>query len=43
VYINPNYLSMLLTTSLGHKMLAVAAVLQIVGLVWVSRLLRVQY
>lgn len=43
IYINPEYLKLLFTTSLGHKMLAAATVLQIVGLIWVSRLLRVQY
>jgi len=37
------YMSQLLDTSIGQTMLIVAAVLEVIGLVWISRLLRHSY
>jgi tight adherence protein B len=42
-YFQPDYIDDLFTTRLGQMLLAVAIVLQVIGVIWIFRLLRTSY
>jgi tight adherence protein B len=42
MFINPEHMSLLFTESLGHKMLAVAVLLQMFGFLWIKRVVKIE-
>jgi tight adherence protein B len=41
-YLNPNYVMLLFTEELGRKMIAVAAVLQVVGAITIKKIVNIK-
>jgi tight adherence protein B len=40
--INPEHMSLLFTERMGHVMLTIAVVLQIIGIVWIKRVVKIE-
>ena len=40
--VTPNYLPILLTNPVGHKLLYTAAILGVLGIFWVRRIIRIE-
>jgi tight adherence protein B len=40
--VSPNYLPILLTNPVGHKLLFVASILGVIGIVWIRRIIRIE-
>jgi len=42
-FLNRDYINVLLTTKIGFMMLGLAAVLMIVGVIWILKIIRIDY
>jgi len=40
--INPEHMNLLFTERMGHLMLTVAVVLQVVGFIWIKRVIKIE-